>query len=65
VTLDLFDVPVLPGLSTRADMIDATDLTPFRFQGWRLERDDDLDPAAAAPARRSSPAPPERCCIRP
>ena len=46
MTLDLFDVPVLPGLSTHVDLIDAaeermligridaTDLTPFRFQGW-------------------------------
>lgn len=48
--LDLFDAPVLPGLSTRADLIDAheermlieridaTDLTPFRFQGWTGRR---------------------------
>jgi alkylated DNA repair protein (DNA oxidative demethylase) len=46
VTLDLFVAPMLPGLSTRADLIDAgeeqmliglinaTDPTPFRFQGW-------------------------------
>lgn len=44
--LDLFDAPVLPGLRTRLDIIDAveeqslinhieaTDLAPFRFQGW-------------------------------
>lgn len=50
MTLDLFDAPVLPGLSTRADLvdaaeermlidrIDATDLTPFRFQGWTGNR---------------------------
>jgi alkylated DNA repair protein (DNA oxidative demethylase) len=50
VTLDLFDVPVLPGLSTRTDLIDAaeermlidridaTDLTPFRFQDWTGKR---------------------------
>ena len=50
VTLDLFDAPVLPGLSTRVDLIDAgeeqalidridaTDLTPFRFQGWTGKR---------------------------
>lgn len=43
---DLFDTPALPGLSTKADLIDAveermlieridaTDPTPFRFQGW-------------------------------
>lgn len=48
--LDLFDVPVLPGLASRPDMvdeaeeralvaaIDATDLTPFRFQGWMGRR---------------------------
>lgn len=48
--LDLFDTPVLPGLSTSAnlideaeermliDRIDATDLTPFRFQGWTGKR---------------------------
>jgi alkylated DNA repair protein (DNA oxidative demethylase) len=48
--LDLFDVPALPGLSTRADLIDAaeermlieridaTDPTPFRFQGWTGKR---------------------------
>jgi alkylated DNA repair dioxygenase AlkB len=48
--LDLFDVPVLPGLASRLDMvneaeeralitaIDATDLTPFRFQGWMGRR---------------------------
>lgn len=50
MTLDLFDVPALPGLSTRTDLIDAgeermlidridaTDLTPFRFQGWTGKR---------------------------
>ena len=50
MTLDLFDAPVLPGLSTRSDLIDAieermlidcidaTDLTPFRFQGWTGKR---------------------------
>ncbi len=50
MTLDLFDVPVLPGLSTQADLIngaeermlidriDAADLTPFRFQGWTGKR---------------------------
>jgi alkylated DNA repair dioxygenase AlkB len=50
VTLDLFDQPVLPGLSTRAnlidaveertliDRIDAANLTPFRFQGWTGKR---------------------------
>ncbi|WP_333994978.1 hypothetical protein [Sphingomonas sp. 22R3R2A-7] len=50
MTLDLFDAPVLPGLSTRGDLvdageehalierIDATDLTPFRFQGWTGKR---------------------------
>lgn len=48
--LDLFDAPVLPGLASRPDMvdeaeeraliaaIDATDLTPFRFQGWTGRR---------------------------
>lgn len=48
--LDLFDVPLLPGLATRAnlitadeermliDRIDATDLEPFRFQGWTGKR---------------------------
>lgn len=47
---DLFDTPVLPGLRTHAnlidaadermliDRIDATDLTPFRFQGWTGKR---------------------------
>ena len=50
MTLDLFDTPVLPGLATRADLIDAaeermlidridaTELTPFRFQGWTGKR---------------------------
>ena len=50
MTLDLFDVPMLPGLSIRADLIDAaeermlidridaTDLTPFRFQSWTGKR---------------------------
>lgn len=48
--LDLFDMPVLPGLSTKSDIIDpaeeralieridACDLTPFRFQGWTGKR---------------------------
>lgn len=48
--LDLFDAPILPGLSTRSDIvteaeeagliaaIDATDLAPFRFQGWTGKR---------------------------
>ncbi|WP_298691571.1 alpha-ketoglutarate-dependent dioxygenase AlkB [uncultured Sphingomonas sp.] len=48
--LDLFDTPVLPGLSAAPDLvtpaeeraliaaIDATDLTPFRFQGWTGKR---------------------------
>ncbi len=48
--LDLFDAPALPGLRTRADLIDTdeertliasineTDLTPFRFQGWEGKR---------------------------
>jgi len=48
--LDLFDTPVLPGLSTKSDIIDpaeeralieridACDLTPFRFQGWTGKR---------------------------
>lgn len=48
--LDLFDIPVLPGLSEKADIIDRTeeqmlirwidesDLTPFRFQGWTGKR---------------------------
>lgn len=48
--LDLFDAPLLPGLATRAnlitadeermliDRIDATDLEPFRFQGWTGKR---------------------------
>lgn len=47
---DLFDVPALPGLATRAALIttdeeraliariDATDLEPFRFQGWTGKR---------------------------
>lgn len=50
MTLDLFDTPVLPGLSTCANLIDegeermlidrieATNLTPFRFQGWTGKR---------------------------
>lgn len=50
MTIDLFDAPVLPGLGTRAglidaaeermliDRIDATDLAPFRFQGWTGRR---------------------------
>lgn len=48
--LDLFDTPVLPGLNTKSDIIDAAeerelighidacDLTPFRFQGWTGKR---------------------------
>lgn len=48
--LDLFDAPLLPGLATRAnlitadeermliDRIDATELEPFRFQGWTGKR---------------------------
>lgn len=48
--LDLFDTPVLPGLSMRDGMIDAVDeralidridgeaLSPFRFQGWLGKR---------------------------
>jgi alkylated DNA repair dioxygenase AlkB len=48
--LDLFDAPVLPGLAARPGLvdgtqeraligaIDATDLTPFRFQGWTGKR---------------------------
>jgi len=48
--LDLFDAPALPGLTTRLDLInlaeermlidriDATNLTPFRFQGWTGKR---------------------------
>jgi len=48
--LDLFDAPLLPGLATRANLItadeerelieriDATDLEPFRFQGWTGKR---------------------------
>ena len=47
---DLFDTPVLPGLSARGDLvtaeeevaliaaINATDLSPFRFQGWTGKR---------------------------
>lgn len=47
---DLFDTPALPGLSTRRDLIDApeerklieridaTEPTPFRFQGWTGKR---------------------------
>lgn len=47
---DLFDVPLLPGLHTADALIDAdeermliaridaTDLTPFRFQGWTGKR---------------------------
>jgi alkylated DNA repair dioxygenase AlkB len=47
---DLFDTPVLPGLTTRRDLvtadeeqaliaaIDRTDLAPFRFQGWTGKR---------------------------
>lgn len=50
MTSDLFGVPVLPGLNTLSDLIDAaeermliehidaTDLTPFRFQGWTGKR---------------------------
>lgn len=48
--LDLFDTPALPGFATHADLIDAaeermlidridaTDLAPFRFQGWTGKR---------------------------
>ena len=48
--LDLFDTPLLPGLSSTPDLvtqaeersliaaIDATDLAPFRFQGWTGKR---------------------------
>lgn len=48
--LDLFDAPLLPGLASTSDLvtaeeerdlisrIDATDLTPFRFQGWEGKR---------------------------
>lgn len=48
--LDLFDLPLLPGLTTGTDIvsedearalvsaIDATDLTPFKFQGWEGKR---------------------------
>jgi len=48
--LDLFDTPPLPGLATRAALIDAaeeqaliaridaSELTPFRFQGWTGKR---------------------------
>ena len=47
---DLFDAPALPGLSSRPNLIDAdeervligridaTDLQPFRFQGWTGNR---------------------------
>jgi alkylated DNA repair protein (DNA oxidative demethylase) len=48
--LDLFDAPLLPGLSSSLDLvteaeerslinaIDAAELTPFRFQGWTGKR---------------------------
>lgn len=48
--LDLFDAPLLPGFTARASLItadeeqrlieriDATDLEPFRFQGWTGKR---------------------------
>ena len=48
--LDLFDAPLLPGLSTQRESvsmdeertliaaIDAVELTPFRFQGWTGKR---------------------------
>lgn len=48
--LDLFNAPLLPGLSIRDDLIDANEermlieridtagLTPFRFQGWTGKR---------------------------
>ena len=48
--LDLFDAPVLPGLRSASDFVDAaeermlighidsTDLAPFRFQGWTGKR---------------------------
>ena len=64
MTLDLFDQPVLPGLSTQADLIDeteermlidridATDLTPFRFQGW-TSRSAHLRPRPRHLARRA------------
>jgi len=50
MTLDLFAAPLLPGLSSLADLvseaealalvgqIDATSLSPFRFQGWTGKR---------------------------
>ena len=50
MTLDLFGAPVLPGLRSQPDLIDpdeermlignidATDLQPFRFQGWTGNR---------------------------
>lgn len=50
MTPDLFDAPALPGLSSKPDLvdageertliglIDATDLQPFRFQGWTGHR---------------------------
>jgi hypothetical protein len=48
--LDLFDAPVLPGLTATSDFvtdtdeqaliaaIDAADLSPFRFHGWTGKR---------------------------
>ena len=48
--LDLFDTPIVPGLSARVDIIDAReeaalieridalDLAPFRFQQWTGKR---------------------------
>lgn len=48
--LDLFDTPLIPGLATREDiidaneeaaliaLIDAVELEPFRFQGWLGKR---------------------------
>ncbi|SEJ75019.1 Alkylated DNA repair dioxygenase AlkB [Sphingomonas sp. OV641] len=50
MTLDLFDLPVLPGLRSQADLvdkheevaliaaIDAASLSPFRFRGWEGKR---------------------------
>jgi hypothetical protein len=48
--LDLFNAPMLPGLTSTSDFvteteeqsliaaIDAADLSPFRFQGWTGKR---------------------------
>jgi alkylated DNA repair dioxygenase AlkB len=50
MTLDLFDAPILPGLTSMADLVspeeeralidhvDASALSPFRFQGWTGKR---------------------------